>query len=234
MLNLLPKGIIINNIVDTLVKDPEDGVVKLLETARSYVKSADEQAILSQVIAYYTTSPNAKMQIRNLVYNSTQQTLTALAEVIYEALQPPINVNFLKMMTIGEASSSTGRYKFFPVIDLKNLGEQTCGVLANLKERGQIFFATIAVTAENYTTVTSDEVIITLIRNGVRAIFYRGADGNTSLVAELNAKIAEIRNMRPILAFYMQKDAPLNGTSLNYIISETVAQKAYQIKLKLN
>ena len=39
MLNLLPKGIIINNIVDTLKKDPENGVVKLLEKAESNAKT---------------------------------------------------------------------------------------------------------------------------------------------------------------------------------------------------
>ena len=233
MLNLLPKGMIIGNIVDTLKKDPENGVVKLLEIARNNVKSADEQALLSQIINYYNTSPNAKMQIRNLVSNTQRATLYAFAEAIYNTLQPPINVNFLKIMTIDEATTITGRNNIFPMIDLKNLSEHTCAVLAKLKDTGLIFFATIDTTRENFTTVTSDEVIITLIRNGVRTIFYRIADDDQLLATELIAKAAKIRKQRPILAFYMKKDTPMNGASLNYTIIETFGKKEYNVKLNL-
>jgi len=233
MLNLLPKGMIIGNIVDTLKKDPENGVVKLLEIARNNVKSADERALLSQVINYYSVSPSARMQIRNLVFNTSRATLYAFTEAIYNSLQPPINVNFLQMMTVNETNMITDRHNIFPVIDLKNLDEYTCEVLAKLKENGLIFFATIATTSENYPTVTSDEVIITLIRTGVRAIFYRIDDDNQLLATELVAKVEQIRKQRPILAFFMKKDTPMNGASLNYTIRETIGEKEYNIKLNL-
>ena len=221
MLNLLPKGIIINNIVDTLKKDPENGIVKLLEKLSSNVKSPDEQALLRQVMAYYATSVTAKMQVRNLVYNTSKRTLYAFAEKIYDAVsQPPIVLNyspkgisstshssvvelsFMRIMTIAEASKLRSGHPIFPVIDLKNLNDASKEILSNLKNDVQIFFASIALTEENFAVITSDEVILTLVKHGVRAIFYRISTTNTTLEERLLEKIQQIRTQRPILAFF--------------------------------
>ena len=235
MLNLLPKGIIINNIVDTLKKDPENGVVKLLESALSRAKTAEDQALLAQVIDYYATSTTAKMQIKNLVYNTSKRTLYAFAEKVYDALSvPPIVFNFMRMMSITEASKLKSGYPIFPVIDLKNLNDPVKTVLANLKNNGQIFFASVALDEKNFDIVTSDEVILVLVKHGVRAIFYRMPQENTELEAQLHAKITQIRTDRPILAFFMKKKDPLNGASLNYVISENVSGNDYVIGLKLH
>jgi hypothetical protein len=118
------------------------------------------------------------------------------------------------------------------VIDLKNLNEATGGVLARLKSYGHIFFASIAVTEDNFDIVTSDEVNILLIKHGVRAIFYRTPATNSPIEAKLAEKINQIRTTRPILAFHMKKD-PQNSTSLNYIITENVNGNDYTIKLNL-
>ena len=235
MLNLLPKGIIINNIVDTLKKDPENGVVKLLETAQSHSKTPENQALLTQVIGYYSTSTIAKMQIRNLVYNTSKRTLYAFVEKIYDALDasPPIVFNFMRMMTIAEAAKLKIGMTVFPVIDLKNLNDSAKEVLANLKNDGQIFFASIAVTEENFDIITSDEVVLTLIKNGVRAIFYRTPQKNAELEAKLHSKVYQICTQRPILAFFMRKKDTLSSTSLNYIISENVSGYGYEVMLKL-
>lgn len=233
MMNLLPKRMIITNIVETLKKDPETGVVKLLQTARSHVKSANDQALLSQVINYYQASSNAKMQIRSLVFNSSYQSLTTFAEAIYEALKPPVSVNFLKFVTIDEVAATTGYAKSFYIIDLKDLSLPTCEIMNRLKADGQIFFVTITVTAENYATVTADEMIVALIRNGVRAIFYRLSSENQTLEVALIDKINQIRSVRPILAFYLKKNAPPSETSTKYIINEQVNGKEYQLHVKL-
>ena len=234
MLNLLPKGIIINNIVDTLKKDPENGVVKLLDTAKSHAKTAADEALLAQVIDYYTTSMTAKMQVRNLVYNTSKKTLYAFAEKVYDALsQPPIVLNFMRMVTIAEASKLKSGIPIFPVIDLKNLNDASKEVLGNLKNDGQIFFVSIAVTEENFDVVTSDEIILTLVKHGVRAIFYRMPATNTTLEGQLHSKIDQIRTGRPILAFFMRKKDMLNSTSLSYIISENVSGNEYVVKLNL-
>ena len=234
MLNMLPKGIIVNNIVDTLKKDPEDGVVKLLKTAKSYAKTVSEQAMLTQIIDYYAASPIAKMQVRNLVYNTNDRILYAFAEKIFDYLSaPPGAVNFMCMMTVAEVSRlKIGSLKF-PVIDLKNLNNTSKEVLANLKNNGQIFFVSIAVTEENFATVTSDEVILVLVKHGVRAVFYRISATNTVLEAQLQSKIKQIRINRPILAFTMKKDTP-HSTSLNYIITESMNSNDYSISLNLN
>ena len=235
MLKILPKGIIINNIVETLKKDPEDGVVKLLETAKSHSKTPENQALLTQVTGYYSTSAIAKMQIRNLVYNTSKRTLYVFVEKIYDALDasPPIVFNFMRMITIAEADKIKSEMTVFPVIDLKNLNDPAKEVLAQLKNDGQIFFASIAVTNESFATVTSDEVILTLIKHGVRAIFYRMPQANPELENQLNSKVNQIRTQRPILAFYMQKKDPHNSASLNYIISENVNGYEYAVMLNL-
>jgi len=233
MLNILPKGIIINNIVDTLKKDPENGVVKLLETAKSSAKTATDRALISQVIDYYATSPTAKMQIRNLVYNTSNRTLYTFAEKIYDAISaPPIVFNFMRLVTLAEASKLRKDIPVFPVIDLKNLNEDTKEVLAQLKNEGQIFFVSIAVNEENYNVVTSDEIVLTLVKNGVRAIFYRLPQIDAELENKLHAKIHQIRTQRPILAFLMKKDMP-NSTSLVYFISENVNGNEYVVRLNL-
>ena len=104
MLNLLPKSMIINNIVDTLQKDPEGGVVKLLEKLKP--KDPAERALLAQVMAYYKNSTTAKMQIKNLVYNTSKKTLYAFIEKLYDAASsaPPVILNFLRMMTMSEVA----------------------------------------------------------------------------------------------------------------------------------
>jgi len=233
MLNMLPKGMIINNIVDTLKKDPENGVVKLLETARSYAKNADEQAMLAEVLNYYATSATAKMQARNLVYNTSKRTLYVFAEKIYDTLsKPPIVLAFMHMITMAEASKLKGSIPVFPVIDLRNLNDTSKEVLAKLKNEGQIFFVSLAVTEDNFDIITSDEVILTLVKHGVRAIFYRIFEPNPTIEERLLVKINQIRTGRPILAFFMKKDVP-NSTSLNYSITENVNGKDYMVRLNL-
>lgn len=230
---MLPKGIIINNIVDTLKKDPENGVVKLFETAKSSAKTASEKAMLQQLINYYNTSPIAKMQIRNLVLNTKKRTLYAFAQAIYEAISTnPLTLNFLKMITMAQADAIKQQSSIFPVIDLKNINESSGEVLARLKNYGHIFFASIAVTADNFNIVTSDEVTIFLIKHGVRAIFYRTPTFDSQLEAKLAQAINQIRTTRPLLAFYIKKD-PLSSTSLNYVITENVNGMDYTVKLNL-
>ena len=234
MLNMLPKGIIINNIVDTLKKDPENGVIRLLEMSKSYAKTAKEQAIIIQIINYYTTSATARMQVRNLVYNTNNRALYAFAEKIFDSLsQSSISLHFMRMMTIAEAFKLKGASPVFPVIDLKNLNDASKEVLLNLKNNGKIFFVSIAVTEENFAIVTSDEVILMLVKHGVRSIFYRTPATNTALETQIQSRIKQIRTNRPILAFFMKKDAP-NSTSLNYIITENVNGNDYSVNLNLD
>ena len=233
MLNMLPKGMIINNIVDTLKKDPENGVVKLLETAKNSTKTGNEKAMLQQVIHYYSASPIAKMQIRNLVLNTTRNTLSAFAGHIYNAISTtPLTLNFLKMITISEASTLKQQSSLFPVIDLKNLNDATQEVLARLKNNGYIFFTSIAVTEDNFDIVTSEVVNISLIKHGVRAIFYRIPTADASLETKLIEKINQIRTTRPILAFLIKKDLP-SSTPLHYVITENMNGHGYEIKLDL-
>jgi hypothetical protein len=234
MLNMLPKGIIINNIVDTLKKDPENGVVKLLETAEKSTKTKEARAMLRQVIHYYQTSATAKMQIRNLVHNTSRATLSVFAERIYDTLSThPITLSFLKMITIAEANTIKQQRSIFPVIDLKNLNEATQAVLARLKSEGHIVLTSIVVTVENFDIVTSNEVTMLLIKHGVRAILYRLPAPDAALEAKLAEKINQIRTTRPILAFSMQKKDPQNSTSLNYIITENVNGTDYRLQLDL-
>lgn len=234
MLNMLPKGIIINNIVDTLKKDPENGVVKLLETAKKNAKTENEKAMLHQIITYYQTSVTAKMQIRNLVHNTSKNTLSVFAQCVYDAISThPFALNFLKMVTISKADTLKQPSRIFPVIDLKNLNDATQEVLARLKNNGFIFFTSIAVTVENFDIVTSDEVNILLIKHGVRAIFYRTSATNGTLEAKLIEKINQIRTTRPILTFFMKKHAS-NGTSLTYVITEHIDGNDYNLKLDLH
>jgi len=231
MLNLLPKSMIINNIVDTLRKDPENGVVKLLEKLNP--KEPAERALLAQVVAYYRNSATAKMQVKNLVYNSTRKNLYAFAEALYESFSnAPIVLGFMRMITMSEAANLKSNQPIFPVIDLKNLNDPSKEALAQLKNDGQIFFTSISVTEENFAIVTSDDVILTLVKHGVRGIFYRMSATHSPLEVQLLAKIHQIRTERPILAFFMKKDPP-NGKSLDYVVTENVGEKAYSVKLNL-
>jgi len=231
MLNLLPKSMIINNIVDTLKKDPEGGVIKLLEKLNP--KEPAERALLAQVIAYYKNSSTAKMQIRNLVYNTSKKTLYAFAENLYDTFSaPPIVLKFMRMLTMNEASGLVSNSIIFPVIDLKNLNDASQEVLARLKNDGQIFFTSIAVTEENFDTIISDKAILAMVKHGVRGIFYRSSQISPELELKLLEKIHYIRTERPILAFFMQKDPP-NSKSLNYTITESVNGKHYTIRLSL-
>ena len=151
---------------------------------------------------------------------------------VYDALQPPIMIGFMRMMTIADAAKLTFERPIFPIIDLKNLNEPTKEVLAQLKNNGQIFFASISVTEENFDIVTADEVILALVKHGVRGIFYRMPEMNTALEAHLLVKIDQIRRGRPILAFLMKKDLP-SSKSLNYMITEKINGKEYGIRLNL-
>ena len=233
MLNLLPKGMIITNIVDTLKKDPENGVVKLLETAKSHAKTTDEKAMLTKVIDHYAASMTAKMQVKNLVYNTSKRTLYAFVEKVFDAFsQPPITLNFLRMMTVAEVAKLKSKHPVFPVIDLKNLNDTTREILTNLKNEGQIFFVSIAVTEKNFAVATSDEIILALVKHGVRAIFYRTLQTDTALETALQSVISRIRTQWPILAFLMRKGAP-NGTPLTDVINEHIDGKDYVIKLNL-
>ena len=235
---------IINNIVDTLRKDPENGVVKLLGTARSYSKTPEKRAILTEIIQYYKTSPIAKMQIKNLVHNTADKTLYAFADKIFDTMSQhsaknkhtknaqPLTIDFLSMATTTEAAELKRGVPVFPVIDLKNLNDATKAVLAKLKNDGQIFFVSISVTEDNFATVTSDEVILTLVKHGARAIFYRTPAVFAALEEQLLPVIHQIRVQRPILAFFIKKDAP-DSTSSAYVISENVNGKEYHVNLKL-
>lgn len=233
MLNLLPKSMIVGNIVDTLIKDPENGVIKLLETASVYTKKTKEQALLTEIINYYKMSKPAKMQIRNLIYNTNHATLYNFADAIYDSLKSPVRINFLKILSLQDASNLLANQQTFPIIELPNLGEHSQSVLEKLKNSGIIFFATITINGQNYDIATSEAVIMTLIRNGVRAIFYQTPGGEAELISKLEKKIKEIRTTRPLLAFHIKKDATGYGTSSNYIISETINNKTYNLKLQL-
>ena len=233
MLNLLPKGMILNHIVDTLKKDPENGIIKLLETAKSHSKSTAEKVLLNKISHYYATSETAKMQVRNLVYNTNKKTLYTFAEKIFDTLsQTPSTLTFLRMTTMAEATHLKIDKPIFPIIDLKNLNETTLTTLNKLKSEGHIFFVSIAVTEDNFSAATAKEVVLMLIKNGVRAIFYRITQPSSELEESLTHKVHQIRNKQPILAFLMKKDAP-TGTPLNYLISETIEDKTHTIKLSL-
>jgi len=231
MLKMFPKSVIINNIVDTLHKDPEGGVVTLLEKLKP--KEPTERALLAQVVMYYQNSTTAKMQIRNLVYNSTRKNLFTFIEHLYDAFSNmPIVIRFMRMITMNEATNLKPNQPFFPMIDLKNLNDPTREVLAQLKTEGQVFFASIVVTEENFEIVTSDEVVLTLVKCGVRGVFYRMSATHSPLEAMLLAKIQQLRTERPILAFFIKKDPP-NGKSMDYILTERIDGVDYRVKLQL-
>ena len=231
MINLLPKNMIINNIVDTLKKDPEEGVIKLLEKLNP--KKPAERELLAQVTNYYKTSATAKMQIKNLIYNSTRKNLHTFAGHLYDSLSTfPITINFIKLITISQAADLKTTHPFFPMIDLKNLNDPSKEVLATLKNDGQIFFVSISVTEENFEIVTSDEIILALIKHGARGVFYRMSATHSPLEAMLTAKIQQIRTERPILAFFIKKDPP-NGKSMDYILTERIDGVDYRVKLQL-
>ncbi|MCL1990630.1 MAG: hypothetical protein FWG67_07060 [Defluviitaleaceae bacterium] len=234
MLNILPKGMILHHIVDTLKKEPEHGVVKLVEKLKSHAKKDDDRALIDQIIHYYTTHATARMQLKNLVYNTNRQTLYTFSEHIYDALsQQPLTFNFMRMMSMLDASKLTSDRPIFPVIDLKNLNDPSKEVLAQLKNNGYIFFVSIAVTDKNFTIVTSDQTVLTLIKHGVRSIFYRLPEADQALETRLLESIHHIRTERPILAFLIKKDVSTH-TSLNYVINEHLDQKRYTIRLNLN
>ena len=246
MLNMLPKGMIIKNIVETLKKDPENGLVKLLTTARSYSKTPEKRALLAEMIQYCQSSRVAKMQIRNLVFHTGEKTLYSFAEQVFDTVSlhttknkqskslKPFTIDFMSIMSIHEAARlkrgvPTGR---FPIIDLKSLTDSEKEILAKLKHDGQLFFTSIAITEENIEKATADEVILTLVKHGVRAIFYRLPEEHMALEQQLLMKVHQIRTQRPILAFSMKKDAP-DSTSLNYVIVEHVNGNDYSVKLNL-
>jgi len=231
MLNLLPKSIIINNILETLRKDPEYGVVKLLEKIK--VKTPEDQALMNQVLNYYTSSPTAKMQIKNLVYNTDKKILYAFAEKIYDTFnKQPLMIDFLRLVSVEEVMHPGTYDIIFPIIELKSLNESVKNMMMNMKNNGNIFFTSLVVTPENFKTVTSDEVVYTLIKNGVRGIFYRLKSDSPQLESAIIQKIHEIRTTKPILAFYMKPIIlPYEGTY--YQITEIVNGTPYSIDLRV-
>lgn len=221
---------IIHHIVDTLKKDPENGVIKLLEKVATNAKTNEDRLLIAQILTFYQTNSMAKIQIRNLVHNTHEMRLHAFFEKIYDVLKPPFIVSFLPFFTMEEADKLTSKQSVFPIIDLKNLNNPGKQLLLKLKNQGHIFFCSILVTNKNFNIVTSDDVILTLIKHGVRGIFYRTTDDD--LDEQIRFKINQIRKHRPILAFYIKKDPP-NGKSSHYLIAEQVGDRIFEIKLQL-
>lgn len=231
MLKMLPKSMIINHIVETLTKDPEAGVSALLE--KITVKTPEEQALVNTVMNFYANSHPAKMQIKNLVFNTPKPTLKLFAENIYNSLQKvPITVDFLRGITMEQASKLTSPQRIFPVIDLKNLNDAVITELTRLKNQGFILMASILVTDENLHIVTSDETVVTLIRTGIRGLLYRSDGLSKESQQQLHTAIHRIRLSRPLLAFYMKKDDLLNKPSC-YVIEEQMGDKIYRLNLVL-
>jgi len=232
-LNLLPKNLIVSSVVNTLKDDPEQGVIKLLEMAQGYVKSSEQHQMLDEISRYYQMSSPAKMQIKNLVHNTTRKTLAGFVGSIIDALsKTPLTIYSLRWTSIAKAESFKHQTSYFPLIDLKNLNEPSQEVLQTLKQAGAIYFVTIDVRDENAHIVTGNDVILTLIKLGVRGIFYRMATPDPSLENHLKNKIHQIRKTLPILAFYMKKDSP-GGKSNVYEVTETIQGQTYSVQLKL-
>jgi len=74
-LNLVPKNLIVNNIVDTLKTDPETGIIKLFEMSDKFASESDHYDIFEQVKEYYSSSGVAKMYLKNLIYNTDKTCL---------------------------------------------------------------------------------------------------------------------------------------------------------------
>jgi len=232
-LNLLPKNLIVTNVVNTLKEDPEQGVVKLLEMAQSYTKSSEQRQMLDEVSRYYQGHAPAKMQIKNLVYNSSRKTLSALASSIIDGLsKTPFTFHSMQWTSIAKAESFKHQMSTFPLIDLKNLNEPSQEVLQKLKQTGTICFVTIDVRDENAHIVTGNDVILMLIKLGVRGIFYRMDVSDLSVENRLKDRIHHIRKTLPILAFYMKKDLP-GGKSNVYEVIETIRNQNYKVRLEL-
>lgn len=225
---------ILNNVVETLMRDPENGVVKLLETAKKNTHDPNTSTLLNEAIHYYDSSITAKQQIRNLVHNTNRNVLLSFASRLYDDLnRGDFALTFLKLISIDQAAALPNIAPFFPVIELKNIDEVSQTVLARLKAKGHLFFASIALTEKNFETVTSDTLIRFQIKHGVRAILYRFPEATPDLQAKWQEKIQNIRTTRPILAFLItKKDAP-NGAPLSYLITETIRGEALQVRLDL-
>ena len=231
MLNLLPKSIIINNIVDTLKRDPENGILNLLETLIKNMSCPHDKSMIRQIINYFKFSPTAKMQITNLVFNTKHQTFYNFVQVLYQSFTPPFTINFLRTIKHDNLPYFSDLPLTFPLIKLKNLDEETQRNLANLKNNGKIFFVHLVVTNQNFATVTSDELILMLIKFGVRAILFELDDETVTKEDELIAKIHEIRTERPILAFNIKKTATTHSNS--YQITECFQDRTFIVRLNL-
>jgi len=229
MINLLPKSVIINHIVDTLIKNPEDGITTLID--KITVKTKDDELLLTTIKNYLVDNKAAKMQIKNIVFNTDRNTLKIFTQKIYDSLTTsPVRINFLKIASLNQLVNIRPNQPVFPVIELNNLNTAVVSELANLKKKGIIFFTMINVTAENFDITTSDETMLTLIKNGVRGVFYYSNDLTGDLVALLNEKINKMRHRLPILIFYIRKDPKSNGP-LSYFIDESVHDFRFIVKL---
>jgi|GEM_PF-2773876 len=232
-LNLLPKNLIVSNIVSTLKDDPVQGISKLLEMAQNHTKSAEGRQLLNEINGYYQNHGPAKMQIKNLVHNTSRKTLATFVESLIDGLsKAPFTLHSLRWVSIDHAEAFKQQLSTFPLIDLKNLNVASKEVLSILKQAGVIFFATIDVSDENLPIVTSNETVRALVKLGTRGIFYRMETPDPFLKNSLESKIHQIRQTLPILAFYIKKDAP-HGTSQVYKIKEEINEKMYVVKLRV-
>ena len=233
-LNVITKTILIKNIVNSLKDDPEKGVIKLLEMAPKHIKTTEHQKLLAFIKHHYELSHPAKMQIKNLVFNTNTQTLTAFVEKIVDAFSvTPLMLHGFKITSIDKAQSFKNNLSHFALIDLKHLNDPSKEVLQSLKKAGSIYFTTINVTEENYKIVTSKELLHALIRLGARGVFYRMDDIKPDLLVHIDYEISNIRNTLPILAFYMKKDSSTDK-SMTFKISETLAGTPYELLLKVS
>lgn len=232
-LNRLSKNLIVNHVVGALKEDPEQGVIKLLEMAQSYTKSSEQRQILDEISRYYQNHEPAKRQIKNLVYNTSQKNLMGFVSHLVDVLsKPPFTINFLRQTSIANAESFKHQTTYVPLIDLKNLKEPSKEVLQSLKNAGTIFFITIDVCDENFHIVTAPKTLLTLVKLGVRGIFYRMEPSDSSLESPLETSIQHIRQTLPMLAFYLKK-GPSNGKSNAYEITEVIQGVDYKVRLNL-
>ena len=77
---LVPKSLIVGNIVDTLKKDPQTGIIKLFEMTDKFASGSDYYDVFEQVKEFYAASPVAKMYLKNLIYNTNKACLKSLIQ----------------------------------------------------------------------------------------------------------------------------------------------------------
>ena len=231
-LSAFSKNMLVSTVVNTLKRDPENGILQLLNQAPQYVKTPEGQAFLSTAKQYYETHPVAVSGIRNWVYNTDAQTLSRfIHELVSAVTSTPIVVNFLTLTSVADLPHFNSAGRYFPLVDLKNLNEAVQEALAQLKTKGTTYFATIEVTEENAHIVTSDEVVRVLVKHGARGVFYRLERSHSELEHYLQKATTNIRTTRPLFATYMKKD--LSNPALSYLIHEQLNGQTHTITVKL-